>query len=176
MEAAFYICQYPDSKAKEQLASELGLHRQKLIVWFQNRRARCRNDKSEERTARPKEPNLLAFSSQHLDVLKTYEESTRYCVAGYTPVFETESEAETETPEPQPGSLLPVQYAASPYSRLPNWPLLPYPQTLFPRYPAANPFSFPLLSSPFTLPLPSAPSLPPAKALPSNVDGDKENE
>ena len=62
MEAAFYICQYPDSRAKEQLASVLGLHRQKLIVWFQNRRARMRNDKSEEKTTRPREPNLLAFS------------------------------------------------------------------------------------------------------------------
>lgn len=83
LEAAFYICSYPDSSTKEKLARALGLDRVRIMVWFQNRRARSRKHLNKA----SKEPNLERFSPAHLLVLREYEEGSSHCSGSYNPVF-----------------------------------------------------------------------------------------
>ena len=58
LEAAFFICQYPHTLAKKELATDIGLKPEVVNHWFQNKRSKERKNIS--RSLRVPSPILLA--------------------------------------------------------------------------------------------------------------------
>ena len=68
LEGAFYICPYPDSNAKNELAKDLGLEPVVIKTWLQNRRAKER-----------KNPNKAVFNNMAVlqdQALVKYKQNT----------------------------------------------------------------------------------------------------
>ena len=81
LEASYYICEYPDTPAKQMVADALGFAHSTITVWFQNRRARGRRNKW-----KTKYFNLASFTEENIAVLRKFQNACLHA-HGYTPLF-----------------------------------------------------------------------------------------